>query len=107
MDKTSEEEIEKPVGKFILDNLPEGNRFYTEDGLYIHYTNVCGLLKKYRKQTAIEENNVKGLIEALELAIKRLESTVNLGVLNNNQKEQVNYDLIWIKCRLEKARSTN
>lgn len=42
--------IEEPVGKFILDNLPLENRFQTANGLYIHYTHVCGLLKKYASQ---------------------------------------------------------
>lgn len=39
-------EIEEPVGKFILDNLPLGKRFQTANGLYIHYSDVCTLLKK-------------------------------------------------------------
>jgi hypothetical protein len=44
------EEIQEPTGKFILDNLPFENRFQTANGLYIHYSDVCILLRKYASQ---------------------------------------------------------
>jgi len=42
-------EIEEPIGKFILDNLPIEKRVVTANGLYIHYSDVCQLLKKYHE----------------------------------------------------------
>jgi hypothetical protein len=38
--------IEKPIGDFVLDNAKgvEGN-----DGTYYHYSEVCKLLKLYKK----------------------------------------------------------
>ena len=45
------EEIQPPIGKFILDNLPLEKRKFLADGLYIHYSDVCTLLKKYKLLT--------------------------------------------------------
>lgn len=52
-------EIEEPTGKFILDNLPIEKRVITANGLYIHYSDVCQLLKKYH------EDKVKKLSKAV------------------------------------------
>jgi len=40
------EEINEPIGKFILDNS-EGAM--TPNGAFYHYTDVCRLLKLYHK----------------------------------------------------------
>lgn len=56
--KDEELEIEEPTGKFILDNLPFEKRFQTANGMYIHYSDVCQLLKKYH------ESKVKKLNKA-------------------------------------------
>ena len=40
--------IPKPVGDFILDNVPIEKRVITPNGVYIHYSDVCTLLKKYK-----------------------------------------------------------
>lgn len=45
--KDEELEIEEPTGKFILDNLPFEKRFQAANGMYVHYSDVCTLLKKY------------------------------------------------------------
>lgn len=39
--------IPKPIGQFILDNVPIEKRVITPNGIYIHYSDVCTLLKKY------------------------------------------------------------
>ena len=43
-------EIEDPIGKFIIDN-GKGNQ--TENGVYYHYTDVCRLLKLYKEHLQI------------------------------------------------------
>lgn len=40
-------EIKEPIGNFLLDNA-EG--IMGSDGMYYHYSVVCGLLKKYHEQ---------------------------------------------------------
>lgn len=56
--KDEELEIEEPTGKFILDNLPFEKRFQTANGLYIHYSDVCQLLKKYHESKVKKLNKV-------------------------------------------------
>jgi hypothetical protein len=50
----------EPVGKFIIDN--ESNPVMQPDGAYYHYSNVCGLLNKYKKK----------VIEPYRLALKEI-----------------------------------
>ena len=40
--------MEEPIGKFILDNLTPDKGVQTQNGIYIHYSDVCTLLKKYQ-----------------------------------------------------------
>lgn len=42
--------IPKPIGAFILDNVPIEKRVITPNGVYIHYSDVCELLKKYKNE---------------------------------------------------------
>jgi hypothetical protein len=44
------EELEKPIGDFVIKNA-KGTQ--TENGVYYHYSEVCTLLKKYKKQLLI------------------------------------------------------
>lgn len=39
-------EVKSPIGKFILDNA---KGVQLPDGQYFHYSEVCKLLKKYKK----------------------------------------------------------
>lgn len=62
-------EMTEPVGKFIIDNIPMEKVFTTANGAYYHYSDVCGLLKKY-KNKVIEPYRValKEIIDIDELA---------------------------------------
>lgn len=55
VNQMEELEMEEPIGKFILDNLPIEKRFQTANGIYIHYADVCTLLKKYIKHKCKHE----------------------------------------------------
>jgi len=50
MEKNKIVEIEEPIGNFIIDNS-KGTQ--TENGVYYHYSDVCKLLKDYKKQLPI------------------------------------------------------
>jgi hypothetical protein len=39
-------EVQKPIGDFILENIEGIN---TPSGKYFHYSDVCNLLKLYKK----------------------------------------------------------
>ena len=45
--ETTEEELPKPIGDFIIENAKGvmGN-----DGMYYHYSEVCKMLKKYNEE---------------------------------------------------------
>lgn len=47
-----DEEIEEPVGKFIIDNLSIEKRVITPNGMYVHYSDICKLLKEYAKSNS-------------------------------------------------------
>lgn len=62
------EEIEKPIGDFIIKNA-KGD-LHT-DGMYYHYRDVCKLLKLQKKETAesIEEEIINILSEKAQLEV--------------------------------------
>ena len=84
------EEIEEPTGKFVLDNLPFEKRFQTANGLYIHYADVCTLLKKYHetKVKNLRLANVSHLREQL------LAFTSQLNQADITQIEIAEYELV-------------
>jgi hypothetical protein len=45
--------IEEPMGKWVLENVREGEMYSRQmpDGLYLHYGEVCRLLKLMKSQT--------------------------------------------------------
>ena len=45
--ETHEVDIAPPIGKFVTDNLPIEKRVVTANGMYIHFTDVCSLIKKF------------------------------------------------------------
>jgi hypothetical protein len=47
--KPVEQELPEPIGKFIIDNIPEDRVLYLADGAYYHYSDVCKLLKLKQK----------------------------------------------------------
>lgn len=51
-----EEELEQPIGQFILDNA---KGIQKEDGMYYHYSDVCHLIKKHSsiRTHSLEEEN--------------------------------------------------
>lgn len=64
---SKETPIDEPIGKFILDNLPFEKRFQTETGMYIHYSDVCTLLKKLKhEESERHERDVEDAYDAGE-----------------------------------------
>jgi len=47
--------LPEPIGKFVLDNA---QGVQVADGMYYHYSEVCSLLRKYKKH--LEEKKDKG-----------------------------------------------
>lgn len=76
-------ELEEPTGKFILDNLPFEKRFQTANGLYIHYADVCTLLKKYH-ETNVKKLNKVDVIAQSDNLVNFLLHLNGKGLINNH-----------------------
>ena len=42
-------DMPRPIGDFIIDNIPNDKVLMTNNGAYYHYADVCKLLRKYKE----------------------------------------------------------
>lgn len=117
MTKESEDlkELEPPIGKFILDNLPIEKRVITPNGVYIHYSDVCQLLKKQlseqqskheqeMKQYELEAMERRADIEDLEAQVKQLK-VENLRLIKKLEYVYNKAYIIYHSANAEKCNS--
>jgi hypothetical protein len=87
-------EMPEPVGKFIIDNIPMEKVFTTANGAYYHYSEVCGLLKKYKNKVTepyrvalkeiIQIDNETEYPEDADKALEKVGKIANKTLEENN-----------------------
>lgn len=89
----TKEEI-KPIGDYIFENIPPEKRFQTNDGMYIHYSDVCTLLNKHSADLTAENTRLREALERYEKVSEMIITTPSKNTATKDDLRQWQYTCI-------------